>query len=116
MVPSVFEFGRNAGRSPGPSSTIVRCLFCKVRAAGPTGVESVGTAWKHAGQFSRSRFPVQRQAGSPGETILDEARGLGCDLLIKGAYTQSRLRQVIFGGATRHILEHAEVPVFMAYS
>jgi nucleotide-binding universal stress UspA family protein len=53
---------------------------------------------------------------SAGETILDEARALGCDLLIKGAYTQSRLRQIIFGGATRHILEKAEVPVFMAYS
>ena len=38
---------------------------------------------------------------------------LGCDLLIKGAYTQSRLRQMIFGGTTRHILANATVPVFM---
>jgi hypothetical protein len=30
------------------------------------------------------------------------AQSLGCDLLIKDAYTQSRLRQMIFGGATRH--------------
>jgi nucleotide-binding universal stress UspA family protein len=29
--------------------------------------------------------------------------------------TQSRLRQMIFGGATSHILRHAEVPVFMAH-
>ena len=39
----------------------------------------------------------------------------GCDLLIKGAYTQSRLRQMIFGGATSHILAHAELPVLMAH-
>ena len=38
-----------------------------------------------------------------------------CDLLIKGAYTQSRLRQLIFGGATRHILANATLPVFMAH-
>ena len=28
----------------------------------------------------------------------------GADLLLKGAYTQSRIRQMIFGGATRHII------------
>ncbi len=43
---------------------------------------------------------------STGETILATAQSLGCDLLIKGAYTQSRLRQVIFGGHdTRHARE-----------
>jgi nucleotide-binding universal stress UspA family protein len=49
-----------------------------------------------------------------GEAILATAQSLGCDLLIKGAYTHSRLRQMIFGGATRHILAHASLPVLMA--
>ena len=52
---------------------------------------------------------------SSGETILDETRDLGADLLVKGAYTHARLTQMIFGGATRHILSHAEVPVLMAH-
>ena len=51
---------------------------------------------------------------STGETILATARSLGCDLLIKGAYTQSRLRQVIFGGTTQHVLENAMRPVMLA--
>src|SRR6516165_5846396 len=51
---------------------------------------------------------------STGETILATAQSLGCDLLIKGAYTQSRLRQVIFGGATQHVLENAMIPVLLA--
>jgi nucleotide-binding universal stress UspA family protein len=50
-----------------------------------------------------------------GEAILAHATALGCDLLIKGAYTQSRLRQLIFGGTTRYILNHAELPVLMAH-
>jgi nucleotide-binding universal stress UspA family protein len=50
-----------------------------------------------------------------GEAILAHAKALGCDLLIKGAYTQSRLRQMIFGGATRYILSNAELPVLMAH-
>lgn len=51
----------------------------------------------------------------PGEAILTEAAAIGADLLIKGAYTQSRLRQMIFGGATSHILSAAEIPVFFAH-
>ena len=43
------------------------------------------------------------------------AAELGCDLIVKGAYTQSRLRQMIFGGTTRHILTNANLPVLMAH-
>jgi nucleotide-binding universal stress UspA family protein len=50
-----------------------------------------------------------------GEVILAHANALGCDLLIKGAYTQSRLRQMFFGGTTRYILSSAELPVLMAH-
>ena len=50
-----------------------------------------------------------------GEVILAHAKALGCDLLVKGAYTQSRLRQMIFGGTTRYILSNAELPVLMAH-
>jgi nucleotide-binding universal stress UspA family protein len=49
-----------------------------------------------------------------GEAILAAAQSLSCDLLIKGAYTQSRLRQMIFGGATQHVLANASLPVLLA--
>ena len=49
-----------------------------------------------------------------GAVILETAQSLGCDLLIKGAYTQSRLRQMIFGGATQHVLANAAMPVLLA--
>jgi len=47
--------------------------------------------------------------------VLAAAGAEGCDLLIKGAFTRNRLRQMIFGGATSHIMEHAELPVLMAH-
>jgi nucleotide-binding universal stress UspA family protein len=50
-----------------------------------------------------------------GAAILDHCQELGADLLLKGAYTHSRLRQMIFGGATSHILGAAELPVIMAH-
>jgi len=51
---------------------------------------------------------------SIGEAILAEARNLGADLVVKGAYTHSRLREMVFGGATRHLLMHGDLPVLMA--
>ncbi len=53
-------------------------------------------------------------ARSVGEAVLDHAATIGADLLVKGAYTQSRLRQMMFGGATRHILGSANLPILMA--
>lgn len=58
---------------------------------------------------------VMGRGNRAGEAILAEAAAVGADLLIKGAYTQSRLRQMIFGGATSHILSNAELPVFFAH-
>jgi len=57
---------------------------------------------------------AELEGRSTGETILATAQSSGCDLLIKGAYTQSRLRQMIFGGATQHVLENAMIPVLLA--
>jgi nucleotide-binding universal stress UspA family protein len=60
--------------------------------------------------------PGARLGGeAAGEMALEHAAALGCDLLVKCAYTQSRLRQMIFGGATRHILANATLPILMAH-
>lgn len=57
---------------------------------------------------------VELDGRSTGEAILASAQSLGCDLLVKGAYTQSRMRQWIFGGATQHVLANAVLPVLLA--
>ena len=65
-------------------------------------------------KISAESLVVELGNRSTGEAILATAASLGCDLLIKGAYTQSRLRQMIFGGATRHILSNSVLPVLLA--
>ncbi len=57
---------------------------------------------------------VQAHGRNVGAAMLEESAAQGADLVVKGAYTQSRLRQMIFGGATSHILAKAELPVLMA--
>ena len=61
--------------------------------------------------------PIRVKLGDrgTGEAVLDAAKAEGCDLLVKGAFTRNRLRQMIFGGATSHIMEHADLPVLMAH-
>ena len=50
-----------------------------------------------------------------GAAFLDQAQQVGADLLVKGAYARSRLRQMILGGRTRHIITHTEIPVLLAH-
>jgi nucleotide-binding universal stress UspA family protein len=54
--------------------------------------------------------PVTREVGAG---LLGAARDFGSDLLCMGAYSHSRIRQLILGGVTRHVLENADMPVLM---
>lgn len=80
---------------------------------GPSG-EDLAQHLKRSGVNAVART-VEMASRAVGEAILEEAASEGADVLFKGAYTHTRLRQMIFGGATRHILSHATLPVFMAH-
>jgi len=54
--------------------------------------------------------PLDREVGAG---LLRAAYEFEADLLAMGAYSHSRLRQLILGGVTRHVLEHAKLPVMM---
>jgi nucleotide-binding universal stress UspA family protein len=82
--------------------------------AGPSG-EQMARSLKLNGIAADTVTMKPLGKRSAGETILAKADELGCDLIVKGAYTQSRLRQMIFGGTTRHILANAKLPLLMAH-
>lgn len=52
---------------------------------------------------------------SVGDVLLSYAADVGADLIVCGAYGHSRLREMVLGGATRHLLQHMTVPVLMAH-
>jgi nucleotide-binding universal stress UspA family protein len=79
---------------------------------GPTGEELARSLESHGLNVSlRTAFGRQK---AQGESFVKEAMAAGADLLLKGAYTQSRIRQMIFGGGTRHIIMESKIPVLMA--
>lgn len=50
-----------------------------------------------------------------GDAILNASSDFGADLLVLGAYGHSRVRELVLGGATRHLLRHMTVPVLMSH-
>jgi nucleotide-binding universal stress UspA family protein len=50
-----------------------------------------------------------------GRALLEEATALGADMMVMGAYTHSRLRQLFLGGVTKTVLTEAKIPVLMAH-
>lgn len=52
---------------------------------------------------------------SVSDDLLSSIADMSCDLLVMGCYGHSRLRELVFGGVTKHILKHMTVPVLMSH-
>lgn len=50
-----------------------------------------------------------------GTCIQRRALEAGADLVVMGAYGHSRMRQVVFGGTTRSLIEQTDTPVMLAH-
>lgn len=48
-----------------------------------------------------------------GDAILAEARTVGADLLVMGAFTHLRTLEALFGGATREVMAGADLPLLL---
>ena len=53
--------------------------------------------------------------GSVGEALTDVVVASGAGLVAMGGYSHSRLRELILGGVTRHMLEKAMLPLLLAH-
>jgi nucleotide-binding universal stress UspA family protein len=56
-----------------------------------------------------------RPGAGVGETLLACAKDWGADLLVMGCYGHTRLREFVFGGASRHVLSRMSIPVLMSH-
>lgn len=58
---------------------------------------------------------VQADDLNIGQILLSRCADEDVDLLVMGAYGRSRVRELVLGGATRHVLEHMTMPVLMSH-
>ena len=79
---------------------------------GPAAPELVSYLATHGIAASLAGFvPL---GGNVGAGLLAAAAAFDADLMAMGAYSHSRLRQLILGGVTRHVIGKATLPIMMA--
>lgn len=55
------------------------------------------------------------KATAVGQALLRIAHASGADVLLMGAYGQSRRRELVMGGVTQHIIDHTDMPVLLTH-
>lgn len=79
-----------------------------------SSLETVGGfGFQQLGPWTNTQRHALREI-DVGDVLLSAAADNSVDLLVMGAYGHSRLREMVFGGVTRHILHTATVPVLMS--
>jgi nucleotide-binding universal stress UspA family protein len=94
-------------------ATAERVTLCAVGESGAASLEAA------AAMLRRHGVPVEPLAvpehdRDAGAVLLAQAAERGIDLLVMGAYGHARLRELVFGGATRQVLSEAELPVLFS--
>jgi len=69
----------------------------------------------NASGISSTARTIDRGTGGIGQAFLEAADQFSADLIIKGAFTHSRLRQLIFGGATSELIKGSTVPILLSH-
>jgi len=68
----------------------------------------------HHGLFPTAKdFALSKETASHG--LIHAAHEVGADLLIAGAYSHSRFRELVFGGFTRQVLQACDLPVLLLH-
>jgi nucleotide-binding universal stress UspA family protein len=118
-----WDGSREAARAAGDAvpllqkATDVVVLVVDAAAAGVRFSDQPGSGL--AGYLTRhgvkARVKQVASGGAIGATILAQVQEEQADLLVMGGYGHSRVREMLFGGTTRHILQQVPVPVLLAH-
>jgi nucleotide-binding universal stress UspA family protein len=90
-----------------------RVILCAVGEQAKTSLDAAAAMLRRHG-INVQPHKVDEPDGNAGEVLLDQAAAHAADLLVMGAYGHTRLRETVFGGATRHVLREATLPVLFA--
>ena len=95
-------------------ATLTRLVTVDVPAGGALPAASIAETLDRHG-VKAEITDVVSDGASVGETLLRAANDHGAELVVLGAYGHSRFSEMIFGGATRHILRNLDRPVLMSH-
>jgi nucleotide-binding universal stress UspA family protein len=84
--------------------------------AGPGGEDAAAALLEKAKQRALGgnvNANVEVLHGDPEEEILELRETIGADLIVMGAYGHTRIRELILGSTTSHVIRKATVPVLL---
>jgi nucleotide-binding universal stress UspA family protein len=98
----------------GPESKVT-VVFMGPKSAMPEsfGFDITEHLQRHGVQVEQ--VELEATAADSGMDLMDYAKSVDADLIVMGAYTHSRLREEVFGGATRTVLRNMTTPVFLSH-
>jgi len=67
----------------------------------------------HAIETTVHELPLTHR--NAGKDLLAKTTELGSQMIVLGAYGHSRLRDLILGGVTQHMLKHSTIPLFLSH-
>jgi hypothetical protein len=112
-------------QSPEVSRTVSACMpllaaaeSVTIVACGPEnrlGPRS-GQLVSYLKHYGVSATALRTKGANEQQEMLDACKDVNADLLVMGAYSRSRLRELVLGGMTEHMLWNASIPVIMQHS
>ncbi len=81
---------------------------------GPDALEGIARHLARHG-IKADRYVMTASDADVGEALLTRAANFDSDLVVMGAYGHARLREIIFGGATRKVLRAMTLPILMSH-
>jgi nucleotide-binding universal stress UspA family protein len=111
---------REANRAVGAALELLAAckkvlIFCEPegsrRAADPADL----VAFLGAHGIAAYHVPTAKSGVSVGANLLTLCERECASLLVMGAYTHGRFREMVLGGVTDHVLRHAGMPVLLAH-
>jgi len=97
-----------------------RVFVVTVREEGAEPAPVFEPAERLAGQLKKHGLPAEGHSIVSGghavpNAVLQSARESGADLIVMGAYSHSRFRELVFGGFTRQVLQSCDLPVLLLH-
>ena len=105
-----------------PANAALRAAVPLLQKAGKTVIVTIGPSRcdpTDAAEYC-ARHGIEAEilatpgTGSTGKLLLDRIAVLGAAWMVMGAYGHSPIREAVFGGVTRELLEHTPVPLLIA--
>ena len=88
-------------------------ILCAIGDQAETSLEAATAMLRRHG-LAVQPHKVDEPDGNAGEVLLTQAAAHAADLLVMAPYGHARLRELVFGGASRHVLREATLPVLFS--